>query len=256
MRREMFCELNGKAVIVTGANGQVGRVLSLKLHEVGVKVIGLDIVESSENCFFEFLKVDVSDEEAVKRVFDSKVLQDLEPYGLVNNAGYSIFPDFNLRSKEDFFRTLEVNLWAPFLLTREFSRLNEKVESPSGWRSIVNVSSIYGIVSPDFRIYDTTDRRSSEIYGSSKSGLLQMTRYFSVALADKRIRVNSVVPGGVFNDTNPQSDQFVQKYSHRVPMRRMAKTEEIVSPIIFLLSDSSSYITGATLVIDGGLSAM
>ena len=94
MRREMFCELNGKAVIVTGANGQVGRVLSLKLHEVGVKVIGLDIVESSENCFFEFLKVDVSDEEAVKRVFDSKVLQDLEPYGLVNNAGYSIFPDF------------------------------------------------------------------------------------------------------------------------------------------------------------------
>ena len=142
MRREMFCELNGKAVIVTGANGQVGRVLSLKLHEVGVKVIGLDIVESSENCFFEFLKVDVSDEEAVKRVFDSKVLQDLEPYGLVNNAGYSIFPDFNLRSKEDFFRTLEVNLWAPFLLTREFSRLNEKVESPSVWRSIVNVSSL------------------------------------------------------------------------------------------------------------------
>lgn len=252
----MFCELSGKAIIVTGANGQVGRVLSLKLHELGVKVIGLDIVESSENHFFEFFKVDVSDEVAIKKVFDSRVLQDLEPYGLVNNAGYSIFSDFQLRSKEDFFRTLEVNLWAPFLLTREFSRLNEKSESPPIWRSIVNVASIYGMLSPDFRIYDTTDRRNSEIYGSSKSGLLQMTRYFSVALAEKKIRVNAVVPGGVFNDAHPQSDQFVQRYSDRVPMKRMAKTQEVVFPIMFLLSDTSSYITGSTLVIDGGLSAM
>ena len=254
--QHMFEDLAGKKIIVTGASGQVGEALSLKLHELGARVIGFDLEDSSENCFFDFVRVDIGDESSIKKAFGSKIFQHRDLYGLVNNAGYSVFTEFEIRSKEEFFKTLEINLWGPFMLIREFSSSIDPAVGTSAWRSIVNISSIYGIVSPDLRIYDKGDRRNSEVYGSSKSAILQMTRYFSVALADRRIRVNAVAPGGIYNDRIPQSDSFVEKYSSRVPMNRMARVQEVVNPIAFLLSDSSSYMTGSTLVVDGGLSAM
>jgi NAD(P)-dependent dehydrogenase (short-subunit alcohol dehydrogenase family) len=252
-----MCEdLVGKKIIVTGASGQIGGALSLKLHNLGAHVIGFDLEDSSEDCFFDFLRVDISDEASITKAFQSKIFRHNPLYGLVNNAGYSVFSDFGIRSKEDFLRTLEINLWAPFILIREFCKFLNPPLNSSAWRSIVNVSSVYGLVSPDFRIYEVGDRKNSEVYGSSKSGLLQMTRYFSVALAPQRIRVNAVAPGGIFNEKTPQSSSFVEKYNARVPMNRMANVQEVVNPIIFLLSDASSYMTGSTLVIDGGLSVM
>jgi len=252
----MFDDLAGKKIIVTGASGQVGEALSLKLHGLGAQVIGFDLKAPSVDCFLDFFKVDICDEKSIKDSFRSLLFQNTEVHGLVNNAGYSIFTDTEIRTKEEFFKTLETNLWAPFLFTREFCKLSTTEIETSTWRSIVNVSSIYGILSPDFRIYKEGDRKNSEVYGSSKSGLLQMTRYFSVAIAQRRIRVNSVAPGGIFNDNSPQSELFIEKYSARVPMNRMANVHEVVNPITFLLSDLSSYMTGSTLVIDGGLSAL
>ena len=94
------------------------------------------------------------------------------------------------------------------------------------------------------------------MYGATKAGVIQMARYFAVALSKERIRVNSVSPGGVFNPDNPQSSSFIQEYISRVPLCRMGDSSEIANAIIFLTSESASYITGHNLVVDGGYSAL
>ena len=128
--------------------------------------------------------------------------------------------------------------------------------SDTGFKKrIVNVASHYGIISPDPRIYGESDRRNSETYGATKAGIIQLSKYYAVHLAQHQINVNTVSPGGIFNTENPQSDAFLGKYSDRCPLGRMANTLEIIDPILFLLSEGASYINGHNLVVDGGMSA-
>lgn len=250
-------DLNEKYIVLTGASGQLGSAISKDLNNSGAKVIGIDLNLPNNDNFYDFFQIDISNEIEIKSFFNSNTIKSNQIYGLVNNAGYSIFNDLETRTKNEFMQTLETNLWGPFLMTREFANLVNTSDVENQYcRSIVNISSIYGVVSPDFKIYDIGDRKNSEVYGASKAGLIQISRYFSVLLADKNIRVNSVSSGGIFNDRSPQSEPFVSKYSARVPMNRMAKDFEISKPVLFLLSQVSSYITGANLIVDGGLSAM
>ena len=122
-------------------------------------------------------------------------------------------------------------------------------------KNIINISSIYSLISPDPRIYSKKDRKSSEIYGATKAGVNQMTKYFAVHLNNKNIRVNSVSPGGIYNSKKPQNKNFIKKYSDRNPMKRMAKTSEIIGAVIYLASNSASYTNGHNLIVDGGMSA-
>ena len=116
--------------------------------------------------------------------------------------------------------------------------------------SIINISSIYGIVSPDQRIYGDTGLNSSLVYGSSKAGVIQHTKYLATYLADRRIRVNCISPGGIFNN---QPEYFLQRYIKKTPLGRMGAVDDILGAIVFLSSEkASSYITGANIVIDGG----
>ena len=150
------------------------------------------------------------------------------------------------------------------------SKLLQKRKYQKGWHSnrtpifdknnqkkgaIINIASIYGMISPDYRIYSDSDRKNSEVYGATKAGIIQMNKYFSVHLADRNIRCNSVSPGGIYNPENPQSDEFISNYSFRCPMKRMANTDEIVGAIAYFASDLASYTTGQNLAIDGGMSS-
>ena len=143
-------------------------------------------------------------------------------------------------------KTLDVNLTGTFLVAREVGRLM-KSEGKGG--CMINISSIYGVVGPDHRIYDGQPFKSFPGYSASKSGVIGLTKWLATWWGET-IRVNCVTPGGVFNGHN---DQFVKAYSDRVPMGRMAKREELVGIILYLLSDSSSYVTGQNFIIDGGL---
>ena len=104
------------------------------------------------------------------------------------------------------------------------------------------------------RIYTDLDRKNSEIYGASKAGIIQMSKYFATHLANRNIRSNSVSPGGIYNPENPQGKDFILNYSERCPMKRMARSEEIVGAIVYLASDMASYTTGQNITIDGGMS--
>lgn len=168
---------------------------------------------------------------------------------LVANAGVSVFEPYLERSEESIDWVMDVNIKGTLLCIQEF--IKHRKENDGGG-SIVNIGPHYGLVSPDTRIYTDCVRKNAEIYGATKAGILQMTRYFAVHAAEYNIRTNAVSPGGIRNPDNPQGDDFQKNYSYRCPMGRMAETHEMIGAILFLLSPAASYINGQNIVVDGG----
>ena len=115
--------------------------------------------------------------------------------------------------------------------------------------SIINMASIYGLVGPDFMVYENTDMTMPAAYAAIKGGVINFSRYLSSYYGKYNIRINCISPGGIYNN---QSENFVQNYERKVPMKRMGKASDIAPAVCFLLSDESSYITGQNLIIDGG----
>ena len=115
--------------------------------------------------------------------------------------------------------------------------------------SIINLGSIYGIQANDFTIYEGTNMGASMEYAAIKGGIINGTRYLASFFGKYGIRVNTICPGGIFDY---QNKIFVKNYNHKVPLRRMGNPEDVATSALFLLSDASSYITGVTLMVDGG----
>ena len=117
---------------------------------------------------------------------------------------------------------------------------------------MINIASIYGIVSSDPRIYTGSQRRNSEVYSASKAAVIAMTKYLAVHLAPHHIRVNAISPGGIYRN---HDKDFLNRYSNRTPMNRMGEEDEINDSVLYLASKASSYVAGHNLVVDGGLTA-
>ena len=148
---------------------------------------------------------------------------------------------------------MNVNLKGTFFCIQEYLKRRRGNSALRG--SIVNVASHYGVISPDPRIYTDCDRRNSEIYGATKAGIIQMTKYFAVHAVEFGVRVNAISPGGIRNPEDPQGEDFQKHYAFRCPLGRMAETREIVGPVIFLLSPAADYITGQNIIVDGGMTS-
>ena len=248
--------LNGQVALITGAVGQLGRQFSATLGQAGASVVISDLKGRDCQDFSNTLEargiravpigMDVSKPASVKRGFESVATQLGHLNVLVNNAGIAVFDPFEERSFSDFMRVLTVNVAGTFLCTQAAVRIMKN--QPTGGR-IVNIGSVYGLVSGDPRIYTDCSRNTSEVYAASKAAVIQMTRYWAVHLAKYNIRVNVISPGGVFNQ---QGANFIKNYSERTPMGRMAREDELNGAVLFMASDASSYITGHNLVVDGG----
>ena len=257
MRKDISLSHKGKLVIITGCNGQIGRELCRHYADLGAKVIGIDISEKQSKDLnlkdFTYFISDIRQSTTIEKCFEEIKIRFGSIDILINNAGVATFDHYINRSEDQLDLMMDVNLKGTFNCIRAFI-IHSALESRD--RSIVNIGSIYGVVSPDFRIYSEGDRRSPEMYGATKAGVLQMTRYFAVELAKSGIRVNSISPGGVFNPDSPQDSEFVRKYVERSPMGRMASESEIAAAAIFLTSNLASYITGQNLLVDGGYTAL
>jgi NAD(P)-dependent dehydrogenase (short-subunit alcohol dehydrogenase family) len=249
-----FFNLNGKTVLITGASGQLGTKITEAYVSVGCKVIGMDLIKpSGDYAGIDFYEGNI----AVKKDIENVMSTVFEKYKgvdiLINNAGVSTFEPFEERPEEKIDLVMDINLKGTFLCIQSYVAEIDKYKKISG--SIINIASFYGVISPDFRIYTDCDRKNSEIYGATKAGIIQMTKYFAVHLAERNIRVNAISPGGIFNPTSPQGADFIKNYSFRCPMKRMADANEMIGGILYLSSSAASYTTGQNIIIDGGMSS-
>ena len=250
---ERLLGLADKTVLVTGATGQLGTEICKAYSNAGAKVIGadkrLDAKKQLPNV--DYVTIDITDKDSVQDVFEHIYASHQRLDILINNAGVSCFEPFESRPEASFDWVMDVNLKGTFFCIQAFVNKAREKEHQG---AIVNIASHYGLISPDFRIYTDCDRKNSEVYGATKAGIIQMTRYFAAHLAQFGIRVNCVSPGGIFNPESPQGSDFVNNYSYRCPMSRMADAEEMIGGVLYLSSEAACYTTGHNLVIDGGMS--
>tara|TARA_B100001093_G_scaffold78881_1_gene70140 strand:- start:16208 stop:16975 length:768 start_codon:yes stop_codon:yes gene_type:complete len=254
MNLESLFGVKDKVILITGASGYLGDMLSRSFLEQECTVIGLDVKDSSiDNEKFHFYTCSVGSEKEVKETF-SKIYDEFGRIDiLINNAGVSIGTSVLQRTEEELNHVLDVNVKGSIFCIQNYVSGFDENKLDSG--IIINIGSIFGVLSPDFRNYTDYAVVNSEIYGATKAGVIQMTKYFACYLAKRNIRVNAVSPGGIFNEHNPQGEDFINKYSSRVPMGRMANVDEMIGAVMYFSSNASSYTTGQNLVVDGGLTA-
>ena len=264
-------DLTDKNIVITGSAGLLGSQYAYTLSEAGANVILIDVNERENTKLEKFLKQkfhteaksytgDISKKSELVEM-KRKILDDFKTvYGLVNNAAYtakgsrkesvkyaSSFEEFPF---ELWAKSIDINLTGVFLCCQEFGKIMLKQKKGV----IVNISSIYGLVGADQRIYGESKLNTHISYASTKGAIVNLTRYLAAYWHGKNIRVNTLTPGGVI-DESYQSKEFIKKYSEKTILGRMARSDEYNGALLFLMSDASSYMTGANLVIDGGWTA-
>lgn len=248
-------------VIVTGAGGKLGSVISLGFAELGygLVLVGRNIenlVHLREKCelagapFVLCISVDLTESGAIEHVIHQLEFNGLNPRILVNNArclDYLKIDTPGYMSRKNWMGEFLLDVIVPFELTS--SILDNSISNLS---SVINISSIYGINAPNLRLYDDYMKESPINYGVVKAAQIHLTKELSVRYASRSVRVNSVSFGGV--DGRVSSD-FRERYSTLCPMGRMLSTNDIFGPIKFLATSDSSGVTGHNLVVDGGWTA-
>jgi NAD(P)-dependent dehydrogenase (short-subunit alcohol dehydrogenase family) len=228
--------------IITGSEGQLGQFFVLQLKRLGYQVIGIDLADQANDEII-YYQADITKKSEIDAILTK---HDENISVLINNAGISVFKSFEERTEEEIDAVMDVNIKANILMSQAVYNKYYKFNNGG---NIINIGSIYGVVSGDMRIYNNGDRRTPEIYGATKAAVINLTKYFATYMAPNNVRVNCVSPGGIFNE---QDKNFIENYSNKVPMRRMGNQDELMSTIEYLLSEKSSYVTGQNIVVDGG----
>ena len=255
MEHKLF-SIKDKTIVVTGGLGQIGSSYCEALGEYGANIVILDLSEYNLGPSHNTTKL-IDKGQAIYIKTDEFGC----PHGLINNAGLDSPPNSSSKSNgpfEDYDeniwdKVIDVNLKGVFLSCQIIG----SAMASNGQGSIINIGSIYGMLSPDQRLYEYR-KDSGEVffkpiaYSASKSGIYGLSRYLATYWAKNNVRVNTLTLGGVFNN---QDEEFLDEYHKKVPLGRMAKSQEYVGAIIFLLSEASSYMTGTNMIMDGGLSA-
>ena len=233
-------------ILITGSEGQIGQIFVKKLLSLGHNVFGMDKVNKINDGII-YYTVDLTKKKEIVKALE-KIPNDIEI--LINNAGTSVFTPFEERSEEELDQVINLNLKSNIIITQLiFNKYLKKINKGC----IVNIGSIYGVVAGDMKIYNKNDRKTSEVYGATKSAIINLTKYFACYMAKYNIRVNCISPGGVYNN---HSENFVKNYSNKVPLNRMCKEEELTSTLEYLISPDSGCVTGQNIIVDGGLTAL
>ena len=249
-----FADLKNKIAVITGGQGFMAKQYSKAFIKAGSKVILIDIKKSKNYTknISQYL-CDITNEKEVKKIFEQIIKEHSKIDILINNASIDHIPiqknkhkfslenfDLNLWNKD-----LTVSLTGAFICTKIFGK---KMSQQKNGGNIINISSDLGIISPDNRIYNENFVKPIS-YSVVKHGIIGLTKYTSTYWSKKKVRCNCFAPGGMFNN---QDNKFVAKLNKLIPLNRMAKKNEYNTTILFLASEASSYINGATIVADGG----
>jgi NAD(P)-dependent dehydrogenase (short-subunit alcohol dehydrogenase family) len=250
--------LDGRSAVVTGGLGLIGGSIAKALAAAGARVVIVDRIpgdrsvakQFSGNVRFE--RADVSRPEAIPE-FVAGLDRKLGGLDVWVNCAYPRTGDWGVPPEKDkaasWRKNVEMQMVAACLAADHAAQRMAK----RGGGSIVNMASIYGMVGPDFGIYQGTSITMPAAYAAIKGGIVGHTRFLASYYGPRGVRVNVICPGGVEAGQPPR---FVKQYGKRTALRRMAKAEELGPPAVFLASEASSYVTGAVLMVDGGWTAI
>ena len=246
----MNTSLKDKIIIVTGGSGLLGKEILKDLEAKGAIAINADISVATD---FEknTLNVDITSEESI--VKSIQLVTDFygKVDGLVNNA-YPRTKDWGTKFEDITYESWQKNVDLQMNTTFLFiQKLMPELLKTKG--SIVNMTSIYGVVGNDLTIYENTSINTAAPYAAIKGGVINFTRYLASYYGRQGVRVNCVSPGGIFDN---QHETFVANYEKKVPMGRMGNPDDIAPAVSFMLSDEAKYITGQNLIVDGGWTAI
>tara|TARA_B110000046_G_scaffold27782_1_gene28284 strand:+ start:207 stop:950 length:744 start_codon:yes stop_codon:yes gene_type:complete len=243
----MSNKLQNKIVIVTGGNGLLGSVILEQIKQEGAFCINFEINHKT-NDDLSNVECDITNKDSINHALSLVIKKYKRIDGLLNNAyprtndWENKFEDIELESWK---QNIEWQLNSYFYMSQQVAKQMAKQKKGS----IINMASIYGVIAPDFSVYNETNMTMPAAYVAIKGGLINLTRYMASYFGPKQIRVNAVSPGGIFDN---QNSIFVQNYEKKVPMRRMGSPDDIAPAVVFLLSNDSKYITGQNIIIDGG----
>lgn len=270
----MTWRLDGERAIVTGAQGRLGPVWAQALRDAGATVFCTDHPEVLGGFFGKSSAppqlcgaCDITDEREVRQAVElAASVMGGPPTILVNNAGVDdrpsmtqgeVWPQFGVARKMAL-----VNLVGTYIMLQAVGQMM----ADAGKGSIINIASLYGLVSPDDKLYSHLIKNhmppkvqqqfhKHPMYGATKAGIVSLTRYFAAFWGPQGVRVNALAPGGVIDPNDSltgQDPEFVGKYTAKIPMGRMCTPADLGDPLVFLASEASSFVTGQCLVLDGG----
>lgn len=267
--------LKGKHVVITGAAGLLGQKHAEAVAAFGGTPILLDIEINDLSVFSDelnqkysstsvYYKVDITNESQIKKNADLLIKKFGKIDGLVNNAANNPKVEENLKINFSRFENFSLALWnkdiavgltGSFLCSKHYGHNISK--NPNGG-SIVNISSDLGLIAPDQGLYSKPGLTESQqsvkpvTYSIVKTGIIGLTRYLSTYWVDKNVRCNAICPGGV---QNGQTEDFLKAVSSKIPLGRLANSDEYQGILVWMLSDASSYLNGAVIPVDGGRTA-
>lgn len=268
----LFSNLTGKVIVLTGGTGYFGPYFCRALLEAGARIIVLDRADTNSaevkmlleegKDRLQWKTVDFYDEAASRACLQEIVAQESRIDGLVNNAfDFSIRTGFNdpsgcleMVSYEQLKAAFDSGIYWAMRATQILGVYMKK----QGHGAIVNVGSMYGVVVPSPDLYEGTDKFNPPGYSMAKAGLLQFTKY-SASFLSPAVRVNAISPGAIPNietktfNAVTQNDPIIARLTQKILLKRMGHPKDLIGGMVFLLSDSASYITGQNILIDGGL---
>ena len=254
--------MKNNLVLITGGAGHIGEAIAKEFANLKSDLILIDIdkkhlektklmIEKTYNVSVHTYDCDMSNYKQLNSL-TTKLLKKftiidtiINSIGMVGTSKMSGWNEiYDKQNKDSWKKCLDTNLSSIFFLIQKIYKRMHKSKNPS----IINISSIYGVVGPDWSLYSGTEINNPAAYSISKAGIVHMTKWLASTLAPK-IRVNCISPGGLYRN---QSNKFKKKYISRTLLKRMASEKDIVGPVIFLASPSASYITGENIMVDGG----
>jgi NAD(P)-dependent dehydrogenase (short-subunit alcohol dehydrogenase family) len=258
MDSKSLFNFEGKVVCITGALGLIGCVVSKSFLDCGAKVVALETQEAIDNSNNEFIQksnfhivaTDISNAVHLEQSIN-EIVKQYNKIDIWVNLAYPRTKDWGNKledvSLDSFNENCSTHMGGYFYS----SKLVLEIMKKQKFGSLINCGSIYGVLGPNFEVYP--DEMTMPVaYSAIKAGIINLSKYFATMVGEFGVRVNSISPGGVEDN---QPEEFIKRYNQKVPLKRMAKSEEIAMPILFLASDASSYITGQNLMVDGGWSA-
>lgn len=261
MENDLF-SLKGKVIIISGGAGHLGSAMSEGFVQYGAKVyIASRNVEKNAK-FAEYLskkydtdvffeQLDTTDTNSVQVMVDRVLNRESRIDVLVNNSYSGKTGDMTTVTEEDWLESFDGSIHSSFRVTKAV--LPTMVKQQSG--SIINIATMYGVVSPNPEIYGDTGQNNPPHYGAAKAGIIQFSKYLAGHYGKHGIRVNSISPGPFPNPDVQRNQAFINELSRKNPLNRIGKPEELKGVAILLASDASSYITGQNICVDGGWTA-